>query len=1535
MQKLGQEVRDLAPKYGMTATEATKALYQIYSAGYKGAEGIEVLKASLTGAAAGLTDVFTAADATTSILNAYRMSADKAAYVNDVLFKVVERGKTTFGELASGIGRLIGIAAPLGATFEEVSAAISTLTRQGIATDEAITSIRQAIIQLARPTEQTAEVIEALGYSSGQAMIQELGFAQALAEVTTYAKEHNISLMDMFTNVRALLTVLPLAGDSAQEYAEDMEEIANATGSAAAAFEKQQGLAFRLKQVKAQFAEIATALGEAFLPALTQVLDVVQSLLGPLATMGETLRDIITILGTASLGALFGGMTGAAIGGAIGGLVILAGMIKDIVAGIKDLSGGITPPSLENFESQIEQRVDAILQERSTPPPPGTPWSELDIPLFYQLFPGADEVQHQSEVLQQSTEDVAQYIEETSERIAEAARQIAEEMDLPSLDIEPRPALTIEETAQAIADLVEEIHGLPEVTEQQAEAAEEAAAAASEAVASWQEELDKIIEQIAEDPIEAADAVAQFIQTFQGIPGAMLAGADAAETLVGILEDWLALPAEMRAGAGVSDTDVENMIETLKGFTVQIEETKTRQEAWAKQWESWTRQLDDGTITIEEFIGIVQDHMRANVDDAEQLMYHYQRLQELESRYEMLVPILESLGFSSEEAESAARALANALGTASSAAKSLAAQLNALSLSNIADIIPRAQEIVEKLRTGDVEDVGEWLELWGQLQGLKAGAEAFREGVYRVGAGVEGLREAVDAVKEYLDSVTSGKTPEEIAEEQRRAAEEAEREAKRAEREAQRARQRAAREAERAAEEAARRAQEEFRRQFDLPALGALATGDWEGAAKAIQGMAQMYDQLVAEAAALAEVNGRRIEEDDVLQLLVGAERKLLAALRDRIRLAELAGDFDLVTELQEQYDAIEKMFAAPELPEGLQAAFDEIKETWREDATKAGERLRQLAEGFDPALVAEFIDGLVSEIEDEIEIMEKFGQDTTEATKALNDLQVAVRGGLKWWEKAQEKLGWAAQGLDILNDVVGSMGDIPRSIAAAFSGARTVIDNLFKGDVKEAIISGFQSAFAFIVNALQEKKAELERTLDFYISSFERLGSAISGIVQSFSLGLGGPVSGMFGALMSAIISAIKMTFLSGLELLAEGINMLVGFIGQLANSFANLIKQSEAYSALKKEADSVWKAIADLLGEFLWPLVAIIRYLKEWLGIQEKANRLAMSNLNVPIGWKVARIRYGASTPGEPIVEAMGEVEVPEWADAIGKKIAEYIMGLLQEFGIDSWGDLMEQFRNAAIGVWEWLTRKMPDIIRSVSEAIKAVGAVLEKYGVSLDSIADWLARGVDWLIQNLPQLAADVAEFIVQLFELGREVWSWFIQNFPSWDDIRAAFNEFMDELDKLPSWDEVEGALDTLNRTLNALKLALIYTIMGATGALIGALAAMNPVMGWAAMPGAIAGLLAGIGLAALIQQWIGSFAEGGIVMKPGFARIGEAGPEAIVPLSRLPEFMGKASAGGPFIINVHVGSERVARVVLKELKRDNNVASGYNLAPLGV
>ena len=88
-----------------------------------------------------MTDTAAAADAITTILNSYQLSASQATAVSDKLFATVKRGKLTFSELAGSIGKVSAVAAIAGLSLDELLATIATITRQGIRSDQAMTAI--------------------------------------------------------------------------------------------------------------------------------------------------------------------------------------------------------------------------------------------------------------------------------------------------------------------------------------------------------------------------------------------------------------------------------------------------------------------------------------------------------------------------------------------------------------------------------------------------------------------------------------------------------------------------------------------------------------------------------------------------------------------------------------------------------------------------------------------------------------------------------------------------------------------------------------------------------------------------------------------------------------------------------------------------------------------------------------------------------------------------------------------------------------------------------------------------------------------------------------------------------------------------------------------------------------------------------------------------------------------------------------------------------------------------------------------------
>ena len=221
------------------APEAAKALYQIVSAGHDGADGINVLEVAARSAIGGMTDTATAADAITTLINAYKLSASDAERVSDQLFTTARLGKTTFGELGQSIAQVAPIAASYGVEMDQVLAAVATLTKSGTPTAQAMTQIRASIIGASKVL--------------GDGAFNTRTFQEGLAEIAARAGGSESKLRELIPEVEAVNGVLGLTGIKAQDAAEHLK--ANNIQAAL----RPMGQAI-LKEVS----EVATAFNEAF-----------------------------------------------------------------------------------------------------------------------------------------------------------------------------------------------------------------------------------------------------------------------------------------------------------------------------------------------------------------------------------------------------------------------------------------------------------------------------------------------------------------------------------------------------------------------------------------------------------------------------------------------------------------------------------------------------------------------------------------------------------------------------------------------------------------------------------------------------------------------------------------------------------------------------------------------------------------------------------------------------------------------------------------------------------------------------------------------------------------------------------------------------------------------------------------------------------------------------------------------------------------------------------------------------------------------
>lgn len=221
--EMRSQVVDLSAELGVAKDQLAKGLYQALSAGVPKDNAISFISTAAKVAVADGSDIETAVDGITTVLNAWGMEADKADEVTDKLFKTVANGKTTFGQLAGSISQAAPVAASMGVSVDELLAGVATLTKQGMPTAQAMTVIRNA---LTLTNDQLGD-----GWRTTRT------FQEALNEIATTAGNSQQALTKIFGR-ETVAGISALTGANFSGAASDLEAMSASAGALDGAFGK-------------------------------------------------------------------------------------------------------------------------------------------------------------------------------------------------------------------------------------------------------------------------------------------------------------------------------------------------------------------------------------------------------------------------------------------------------------------------------------------------------------------------------------------------------------------------------------------------------------------------------------------------------------------------------------------------------------------------------------------------------------------------------------------------------------------------------------------------------------------------------------------------------------------------------------------------------------------------------------------------------------------------------------------------------------------------------------------------------------------------------------------------------------------------------------------------------------------------------------------------------------------------------------------------------------------------------------------------
>lgn len=346
LETLKNQITELSNETGVALADIAESVYNAISAGQDTGDAVNFVSESLKLARAGFTDSAAATDILTTALNAYGMEASDVTRVSDVLIQTQNLGKTTVGELAAQMGRVIPTAKQVGVEFETLNGAYAVMTANGINTAQTTTYLSSMLNELGKQgssadkafREGTKHIKEG-GLSMAEAMERGWDLTDVLSVLDDQAAASGTTISNMFGSAEAgkAATVL---WDNASQLNEVIEQMGASAGSTDAAYAKLNTTSFQTQLVLNQLKNTGIELGTSILQLIAPALQTVGQWVNQLNTWVQSLDDrqkktIVTIAAVV-----------AAIGPAlaiIGKVISVVGTVISVGSKVAAVIAGLNP----------------------------------------------------------------------------------------------------------------------------------------------------------------------------------------------------------------------------------------------------------------------------------------------------------------------------------------------------------------------------------------------------------------------------------------------------------------------------------------------------------------------------------------------------------------------------------------------------------------------------------------------------------------------------------------------------------------------------------------------------------------------------------------------------------------------------------------------------------------------------------------------------------------------------------------------------------------------------------------------------------------------------------------------------------------------------------------------------------------------------------------------------------------------------------------------------------------------------------------
>lgn len=304
---LQKQLRNLSDTTGQSQSALAEATYQAISAGRSTKQAVSFVGQAGKLAKGGVTDMTTATDTLTTIMNAYGKSAGSASSISDKLIETQNLGKTTVAELGSTMGKVVPTANMYKVSLDQLTSAYVTTTKNGINTAQSTTVINSMLTQLGKGSTSAAKALKAgTGHTFEELMKKGWSLTDAVKAVDKQSKKSGKTLGETFNNVNATKGAATLLQHT-KDYDAALKGMSKSSGLASkSAATMANTTANQLKSLKTRIQNIAIEVGQTILPMLNPIMQKVESVITKISKTVQgmstsTKKHIISVLGVAAM----------------------------------------------------------------------------------------------------------------------------------------------------------------------------------------------------------------------------------------------------------------------------------------------------------------------------------------------------------------------------------------------------------------------------------------------------------------------------------------------------------------------------------------------------------------------------------------------------------------------------------------------------------------------------------------------------------------------------------------------------------------------------------------------------------------------------------------------------------------------------------------------------------------------------------------------------------------------------------------------------------------------------------------------------------------------------------------------------------------------------------------------------------------------------------------------------------------------------------------------------------------------------------